>query len=176
MSAIRKVRPSPILRVASARSQAAVSEIRLSGFSLPSSPEDSIPAVPQDITELDDDALMHLFSELTAWSDYVSAQCAIAQIDERDAQRSLDLAEAQATGRHWTGGSGDRVAVMKKKVAEDDDVIRALDTLDERYAYRKLVEVLAGNLDRDIALVSRELTRRTAGSAGLPKRKDRWTT
>ena len=124
--------------------------------------------------KLDDDALMALFSELTAWSDYVSAQSAIAQIDERSAQRQLDLAEAMATGKHWSGASGERVAVMKKKVAEDPEVVQALDLLDERHAYRKLIEVLVANTERNAALVSRELTRRTASAHTNTRRRDRF--
>jgi hypothetical protein len=32
---------------------------------------------------------------------------------------------------------------------------------EEKYAYRKLVEMMLANYERDIALVSRELTRRS---------------
>lgn len=160
----------------SERALSAIGKLSGSGFTLPTSPEDSIPTLPEDITDLDAEGLMDLFTRLTAWSDYVSAQVAIAQIDEREAQRRVDVAEARATSSNWTGGSGDRVAVMKAKAAADPEVLDAYELLDGRHAYRKLVEVLANNLDRDIVLVSRELTRRTAGSSGLPKRKDRWTT
>lgn len=160
----------------SERSLGAIGQLNGSGFALPPSPEDAIPTLPGDITDLDAEGLMDLFTRLTAWSDYLSAQVAIAQIDEREAQRRVDVAEARATSSNWTGGSGDRVAVMKAKAAADPDVLDAYELLDERHAYRKLAEVLATNLDRDIVLVSRELTRRTAGSSGLSKRKDRWTT
>jgi hypothetical protein len=33
--------------------------------------------------------------------------------------------------------------------------------LTHAYAYRKMVEVVANNFERDVALVSREITRRT---------------
>jgi hypothetical protein len=37
------------------------------------------------------------------------------------------------------------------------------DALEEKHAYRKMVEMMLSNQERDITLVSREITRRTAG-------------
>ena len=145
------------------RSNQAEAKLKAQGLFLPIKPDIEIPDLPTDITELDDDSLMELFVILTGWSDHISAQVAVAMVDEREAQRDVDVAEAQAMVRHWKGGSGDRVAIVKAQIAADPDVIELHDHLEERYAYRKLVEVLANNIDRDAALVSRELTRRTSG-------------
>lgn len=175
MPPVRKVSPNRSLRVSSDRAHAALKDLSASGLNMPTGPDDDIPRLPTDITELDDPGLMNLFSALVAWADYVGAQVALAQIDERNSQRALDYAEASATSRHWTGGSGERVAVMKKKVAEDDEVVTAYDALDTHHAYRKLIEVLAANLDRDTQLISRELTRRTASAGSTTRRKDKWS-
>jgi hypothetical protein len=145
------------------RSNTAKESLKEQGLFLPVKPDIEIPDLPTDITELDDDALMELFVILTGWSDHLSAQVAVAFVDEREAQRDVDVAEAQAMVRNWKGGSGDRIAIVKAQIASDQAVIDLHDRLEEKYAYRKLVEVLANNIDRDAALVSRELTRRTSG-------------
>ena len=40
------------------------------------------------------------------------------------------------------------------------------------YAYRKMVEVISNNFERDVSLVSREITRRTNDIRA--NRKDKW--
>ena len=130
---------------------------------MPAKPEIEIPDLPTDITELDDDGLMELFVILTGWNDHLAAQVAVSMVDEREAQRDVDVAEAQAMVRHWKGGTGDRVAIVKAQIAADPIVLDLYEKLEELYAYRKLVEVLSNNIERDAALVSRELTRRTSG-------------
>lgn len=141
---------------------------------LPEQPDYEIPGLPEDITELDDQMLMALFTLLTSWADYVTGQLACAQIDERSIQKSLDISEATALLGGWKGGSDARVAIAKAAVATDPEVLRLRDGLDEAHAYRKLIEVLSNNLERDAALVSREITRR---SAAEPRRAraNRWS-
>ena len=155
---------------------AAASRLARQGLSLPPRPEIEIPNLPRDITELSDEQLMDLFVELTTWNDYISTQVAAAQVDERAAQRLLDVTEANATAANWSGGKDDRVAITKAKVATDSSVAASRDALAERHAYRKLVEALGFNVERDAALVSRELTRRTSGSTPTVRRSSRWST
>ena len=148
----------------------------MQGVNLPLNPGGDIPPLPKDVTSLSEESLMELFVSLTGWSDYASTQAVFAQIDERDAQRNLDMAEASATSTNWTGGRDDRVAIAKAKVASDPGVVAAREVLDARHAYRKLVEVVASNLERDASVVSREITRRTSGASGLARRASRWST
>jgi hypothetical protein len=145
------------------RSSEAVTKLKMQGLFMPAKPEIEIPDLPTDITELDDDGLMELFVILTGWNDHLAAQVAVSMVDEREAQRDVDVAEAQAMVRHWKGGTGDRVAIVKAQIAADPIVLDLYEKLEELYAYRKLVEVLSNNIERDAALVSRELTRRTSG-------------
>lgn len=159
---------------ASMNSADASDNVRMQGLSLPDIPREEVPSLPRDITSLSDEDLMELFVALTAWNDYTAVQVVFAQVDERDSQRALDMAEARATAANWTGGKEDRVAITKAKVASDPDSAAARERLDYRHAYRKLVEAIAANLERDAAIVSRELTRRTSSSP-ITRRSSRWS-
>lgn len=156
-------------------SEHAAAALKKQGLRLFVRPEDSIPYLPEEITSLDDDELMNLFMGLTAWCDYISVQVSCAQIDERAAQRVLDYAESTAMIAGWGGTSAERVAVAKARMTTDPSVVALREDLDTKHAYRKLVETLALNIERDAALVSRELTRRTAGISSTPTRRStRW--
>jgi hypothetical protein len=156
------------------KSEEAVLELNKRGFKLAEKPEDSIPQLPVDITDLHDDDLMALFVQLTAWTDHLSSQLAIAIIDEREAERSVSLAESKAMLNYWKGASGDRVTVIKAQIAADPIVTDLLKKQDEKYAFRKILETMYQNVERDSAVVSRELTRRTSDS-GFNARKRRFT-
>ena len=145
------------------------------GFRLPKKPLIEIPSLPRDITDLSDDDLMDLFVQLTGWVDHLSSQLAIASIDEREAERSVSVAESTAMLNNWKGGTGDRVAIAKAQIAVDPTVQGLVQVLDEKYAYRKLLESLAQSVERDSALVSRELTRRTSDSSGFKSRSRKFT-
>lgn len=135
-------------------------------------PEGDMPRLPPSLTDLGDEELMDLFTGLTGWHDYVAYQVACAAVDERAAQRKLDMAEAQAMLNGWGGGSDARVAVAKARIQADPTVQKLREELDTLHAYRKLVDVMATNLERDAALVSRELTRRT--SDNTRNRSSKW--
>jgi UTP-glucose-1-phosphate uridylyltransferase len=145
------------------RSDNAIRKLSDKGMSLAAKPKYEVPALPRDITELGDEDLMDLFVMFTAWNDHLSGAVAVAAIEERQAQRATDMAEAKAMLANWKGGTGDRVAIAKAQIAVDPAVVALHEDLDEKHAFRKLVEVLAQNVERDSAVVSRELTRRTAG-------------
>jgi len=155
------------------QSERAHAELERQRLSLPAQPDVSIPRLPEDITGLDDPYLMELFTELTSWASYMAGQLACSQIDERASQRILDLAVATALLSGWKGGSDARVTVAKATIVTDVEVQRLRQTLDERYAYRKLVEVLSTNVERDATLVSREITRRGT-SEPRRNRSDKW--
>ena len=151
---------------------AAVSEL---GFSLTPKPEEEIPSLPRDITELDDDGLMDLFVHFTQWNDHLAGAQAIATINEREAQRALDNAEASAMLKNWTGAKGDRIALIKAQIASTKEIQELQHDLDVKYAFRKLIETRTLNVERDSQLVSRELTRRTSDGGGMRARTRRFT-
>jgi hypothetical protein len=152
-------------------SEKAAALLKKQELRMPIRPEDRLPILPEDITSLHDENLMDLFVKFTSWVDYVSVQVACAQIDERASQRTVDLAEANALIAGWTGGREDRIAIARAKQASDPEVTRLSDELDDARAYRKLIETLASNLERDAALISRELTRRTSGISSTPSKR-----
>ena len=152
------------------KSKEAIDALKAKGLDLFDKPKGEIPRLPRDITELHDDDLMDLFVQFTAWTDHLSSQLAIAAIDERESDRSVSVAESQAMLSNWKGGSGDRITVVKAQIATDPTVIGFIKELDEKHAYRKLLETLYQNVERDSSVVSRELTRRTSDS-GSRKRK-----
>lgn len=153
---------SSLRRKTSAAAAAALLQVEEQGLGFPDSPLSDLPELPEDITACADSTLMELFTQFTGWADYVGTQHALAVIDERDAERQLEIAEATAVTSTWSGTSADRVAIAKAKIALDPAVQTAKKTVQDRYAYRKLIETLFANLERDAALVSRELTRRTS--------------
>ena len=136
----------------------AVKRLAGKGFTLPGKP-DEVSAYLDDITDLDDEGLVAELALLTAWADYAASQHALAVIEEREAERGLAAAEAN----HWKGRPAKTsVTESRKLVASDESVATAQEDLDRVYAYRKLLEELVARYERDAAVLSRELTRRTA--------------
>ena len=125
-------------------------------------PTMDVGSLPSDITLLSSEQLGEKFTVLTAWADYASSQLAIAQIEERAAQKKLDLLENRLlVNKMGAAVKGERVTLVKAQIAIDQDVQDLSMDYEEKYAYRKLVEMMLSNYERDIALVSRELTRRS---------------
>ena len=120
------------------------------------------PKMPRDISVLDSDELSGLFTQLTAWSNYVAGQLAAAQVDEHVLNKKKDSLEARLfLDKDNSKVKGERVTLIKAQVAADPKVEDLENQLTHAYAYRKMVEVVANNFERDVALVSREITRRT---------------
>jgi hypothetical protein len=139
----------------------AVSVLKDMGVTI-SRPTMEVGHLPADITTLSSEELGEKFTVLTAWADYASSQLAIAQIEERASQRKLDLIENKLlVTKLGNAVKGERVTLVKAQIAIDQDVMDLTLEYDEKYTYRKLVEMLLNNYERDIALVSRELTRRS---------------
>lgn len=132
------------------------------GMNVPKPSYDLI-VLPPDITLLSSEQLAEMFTILTGWADYTSSQLAQAQITERAAQRALDLkVNRLMVEKMGAAVKGDKVTLIRAQIAIDDNVLKLEDSLEERYAYRKMVEMMLSNQERDITLVSREITRRTA--------------
>ena len=127
--------------------------------------------LPYDITLLSSEQLAEKFTALTAWADYIASQLAIAQIEERSALRAMNTAEDKMlVTRMGTAARGERITLVKAQVSSDDTIVTLAQEYEDKYAYRKLVEMLLSNHERDLQLVSREITRR--GSDQRAMRKD----
>jgi len=141
-----------------------VTEINTTAGSLWKSkrPEFDNVELPNDITLLSSEQLGEKFTQLTAWADYAASELAYAQIAEREAARKLSLREnTLLVSRLSSGIKGERVTLVKAQIAIDPEVLDLSQEYENRYAYRKLIEMTLNNYERDIALVSRELTRRS---------------
>jgi hypothetical protein len=162
--------PRKRLSVASAAS----SRLEDEGLALPDRPGRNFPTLPSDLTELNDQDLMELMTEFTAWGGYAAAKLSLAEVSEREKSDALELEEAKAMVTGWEGQATDaRVAVAKARKLMDADVQAAKDEMRKVYARRKLLQTMVDRLDRNAALVSRELTRRT-GAEPVQRRTHRW--
>lgn len=153
------------------QSSRALQSIKQQGISFPVRPDYEIPSLPVDLTESGDEDLMVLYGKLIAYADFIAVQVSCAQIDERDLEKRLSLMEA--TKMLSSGGkSENRVTFARAQVAIDPEVLDLKEKIEQAHAYRKLIETMAGNVERDSALVSRELTRRTST---VNRRSTRWS-
>jgi hypothetical protein len=148
----------------------AMAKVRDQGFELPDSPT-SQPTLPSDLDELDTKDLMEEFLLFTAWADYASAQVGLAVIAERSAE--LDL-EFHISLHYESVPSRKSVTLAKAETLQNPDVYEARKKVEEAYAYRRVVADLAARYERDAAVLSRELTRRTSEFSPKATRRDRW--
>jgi hypothetical protein len=118
--------------------------------------------LPPDITELSSEQLAEMFTVLTGWADYMSSQLVQAQLAERDALRKSEFAESKALVKLTTGSpKGTTVSLIKAQIDIDPNIQDLRDKYEEKYAYRKILEMMLNNQERDITLVSREISRRS---------------
>jgi type VI protein secretion system component VasK len=120
-----------------------------------------IPQMPFDITDLDDLGVMRLWQEYNAYLAFILAQVTAANMDESANKKYLDLIEAQFTAKHTQPKM--TVSAVKALVAMEPDVQAVESAYDVTHNYRKGMEMLYTNIERDCAFISRELTRRTSG-------------
>lgn len=154
-------------------SEKAVSALAQQGINMWPSQSKQV-VLPADISSVDSDVLSNLFTKLTAWSDYVSGQLAAAQVDEKAAEKKLDFATNKLlVSRSNNSTKGERVTMIKAEIALDPMVIKLEEEYMQSYAYRKMIESVSANLDRDISLISREITRRSNQSTSF--RRDRFS-
>jgi hypothetical protein len=121
------------------------------------------PSLPADITELDDEDLMRLYTHFSSYSDFVNTQLSCAIVDEKELERQVDYKESMSMLKLQSENPKTTVTALKAMV-DSNDTIRALkqDHLN-KYAYRKMLETMANNCERSSSVCSRELTRRTSG-------------
>jgi hypothetical protein len=126
-------------------------------------PSDEQVSLPADITTVSSEALGEIFTRLTAWTDYINSQMTLAQLEERAALKAKDFAEnSMLIRRMGSQAKGERITAIKAEVSINPDIVKLDNDYEEKYAYRKLVEMLLTNHERDLQLVSREITRRNS--------------
>jgi hypothetical protein len=162
------------MEISVGESKSTIDSMHSQGLTLRTSMQIDTPQLPADITELGDEQLMGLFSQLTAYNNFLSTQLACAFIDERDVERELDTHESIAFLQFYDAKkTKDTMSLLKAQVSTDPKVKHLKEMHSARYNYRKLIEVMVDNVERDTALVSRELTRRTSGASASRYRGER---
>jgi hypothetical protein len=147
-----------------------VEAVTKQGFVLPTLDTEDQPMIPHDLDDLDDKMLMEEFALFTAWADYANAQVGLAVISEREAELEYDW----QVSLHMSDAPKKSVTVTKAEALQNPDVYAARKTLDEAYAYRRVVTDLAARYERDANVLSRELTRRTSESSAKNTRREKW--
>lgn len=118
--------------------------------------------LPSDITDVSSEELGTLFTQLTAWTDYIASQLTMAQLDERAALKKKEYLEnTMLMKRMGAHVKGERVTTVKAEISVDPKIVELDNDYEEKYAYRRLVEMLLTNHERDLSLISREITRRS---------------
>lgn len=121
--------------------------------------------LPPDITSLSSEQLAEVFTVLTGWADYLATQYSNAQVNEKFLEKKVDRKIASLTVEMMgKSAKGDKVTLIKAQIALDPELQDLEDKLHEAYVQRKAWEVMLSNHERDIALVSREITRRNGGA------------
>lgn len=153
-------------------SRTAMDALVSQGIREPQKPGYDLPELPRDLTSVGDEELMVLYSEYTAYSDFVGVQVSCAQVDERSLEKRISSLEGMKMLAGKDSGKAEKlVTYAKAAVAQDPQVVALKEELEVAYAYRKLIESLSNNLDRDSNLISRELTRRTSFNN---RKSNRW--
>ena len=120
------------------------------------------PVLPREISSLTSTELSNYFTRLTAWSDYVAVQLSAAQIDEVTLEKKVAFMQNTLLDSKMSSAvKGDRITLVKAQVSQDPKVIELENEWLEVYAYRKMVETIYNNLERDTTLISREISRRS---------------
>jgi hypothetical protein len=145
-----------------AASRHAYDAARIQSLPIPRKPGDDTPSLPHDPTSLGDQDLMMLYSEFTAWSDYLSVQVACASVDEKAAVSRLEVLESKFMFTQMR--SQTKVTEARAEMKFDDQIVEAKKEVSELEAYRRMVEALYNSLERDAQLLSRELTRRSSST------------
>jgi hypothetical protein len=149
------------IRLRAEESQKTVDTLRSQGFTLEAEFTGVTPIMPFDITDLDDLGVMRLWQEYNAYLQFILAQVTCAQIDESNAKKRLDMAEALAMEDYTQPKM--TVAAIKSKVMVDEKVGKLADAQEAAHSYRKGMEMMYTNVKMDCDFISRELTRRTSG-------------
>lgn len=128
----------------------------------PTKPEYDQVELPNDITLLSSEQLAEVFTKLTAWADYIATEHTKAQVKERSLTKQIEFREnSLLVERMGSAARGERITLVRAEISLDPQVRDLAQNLEEVYAYRKMVEVLLNNHERNLSLVSREITRRT---------------
>ena len=143
------------------------------GIPEPEQPQNGLPQLEPNLDDLNDHELMALFVGLTRWTDFLQNQTAIEEIRERYADGDVRKLEGLFMTANKPERASEAVTWVRAQMELDPEVQRARDVHRVVYARRKLKQMLFESAERDAAVVSRELTRRTDTRSPGYRRADR---
>ncbi len=153
--------------------QQAIAKLEKQGLTFPNKPKDDIPVLPRDLTDLDESELMELFADFISWVNYAAPALSVAQVTEAQTEKQISFARSSLLAGTDPATKEKSVTVMKAR-AEVSDAVAGLEAKhSQAYAYRKMIEAMYYNLERDMNAVSREITRRSGEMK--QRRRDRYT-
>lgn len=123
-------------------------------------PEFKVPTLPKDVTLLSDEELMQHYSEHLAWQNYFASVAAEASARKEEAEEA-----EKAIGSEFILGSKMKLTEARYARDVDEGVRKYRDMRVEASKLAKRATTQAENRARCVALMSRELTRRTEGEA-----------
>lgn len=121
-----------------------------------------IPPFPRDITMIDDQELMVLSTKYMENYNFMRTQVACAELAELELENEYSIVEAKALLTKTSGKSTEKSTMLKAAVITDEGIAKL--GKDKLYAnaYKKMLQTVLENLERNYQLTSRELTRRTS--------------
>ena len=149
------------IKLRAEHSQHTLAAMKDQGFLVEEEFQSDSPIMPHDITDLDDLGIMRLWQEYNAYLAFILAQVTCAQIDESNAKKRLEMAEANASFQYTEPKM--TVSAIKARVSADPEVRQLTGEYAFAHDYRKGMEMMYTNVKMDCDFISRELTRRTSG-------------
>lgn len=135
----------------------AMRKVKNQGFELAESPDYKMPQLPADITEVHEQDVMILFTEVCAWLDYTEVQHVAAQIDHKQEEQKFNELEAKEQIRHK---AEKHVTTIKAYTYDKPEVEHQRKEVLMAYAHVKVLETVLNSLERKRFLISREISRR----------------
>lgn len=116
------------------------------------------PVLPSDITSMQEEEVMDLYTKYVAYLEFISLQLWCAQVDKAEAEKILNLIRAEK--KLTLKSSGKAVAMIDAEIEVDSEYREKVDLLQELSNYYGLIEIISDRLSKDISLINREITRR----------------
>jgi len=116
------------------------------------------PVLPLDITSMQEEEVMDLYTKYVAYLEFISLQLWCAEVDKAEAEKILNLIRAEK--KLTLKSSGKAVAMIDAEIEVDQEYREKVDLLQELSNYCGLIEIISDRLSKDISLINREITRR----------------
>lgn len=149
---------SPIELITKEASQKALSTLESQGLTVNKHYGYDAPSLPKDITGMDDEELMDLYTKYVAYLEFINLQAWCAQVDKSEAEKDMVLERARK--KLELKAAGKAVALLDAEVEVNDLYRTATDLYRELANYHGLLSIMSEKLSKDISLINREITRR----------------